>query len=395
MTSLLIKLFIKDSENVDDPNVRSNYGTLSSFVGIFCNIFLCISKAVIGVLSGSVSIIADAFNNLSDMSGSIINLIGFVIARKPPDEEHPFGHARVEYLSGLCVSALIVFIGAQLFVSSFKKMLHPAPVDFSIPLVIVLLVSIFVKLWMNFFYKKLGAKINSKAIMAVSQDSKNDVITTTAVLLAAVISHYFGIQLDSIAGLVISVYILVSGIMLAGETISPLLGQKTDPELVKELESDIQYFDNKILEVHDLMIHDYGPGRKFATAHVEIDAHEPVIETHELIDSIERTMGAKYHLELVIHHDPVVLDDPEQNLLHREIKETLVGIDSRIRIHDFRLAKGNEETILIFDIVLPGELMAHSDDIEKKVSESFTRNEGKYALEITFDTESFNSFDGK
>lgn len=261
MTGLLVRMFIKDYQNVELPTVRGAYGTLAGIVGILCNLVLFAAKLVIGTLSGSVSITADAVNNLSDASSSIMTLVGFRLAQKPEDAEHPYGHARIEYLTGLAVAALILVIGVQLAKSSFSKILHPEPVEFSLALVIVLVLSILVKLWMALFNRTLGKKIDSTSLIATAADSRNDVISTGAVLLAAVIAHFSGWNLDGYIGMLVALFILYSSVGIARETISPLLGEPADPELIRMVKHEVLHFDDRILGVHDLMVHDYGPVR--------------------------------------------------------------------------------------------------------------------------------------
>lgn len=304
MQNWLVKKFVHDYENVHDINVRASYGKLSGKVGIFCNAFLFAVKFIMGTISGSVSITADAVNNLSDAASSVISLIGFKMAEKPADEDHPYGHARYEYLSGLTVAVMIILIGFELFKTSFDKVLHPSTVDFSIALVIVLAVSILIKLWMALFNKSLGKKINSSALEATAADSRNDVISTSAVLAAAVISHFFKINLDGYMGIAVAVFILYSGIGLVKDTLDPLLGKAPEPELVDYIQKKILSYDG-VLGTHDLMIHDYGPGRKFASVHVEMAAEGDVLKSHDVIDNIERDFLSKDNLNIIVHYDPM------------------------------------------------------------------------------------------
>lgn len=333
MTSLLLRLFVKDYRNTASPAVRSRYGKFSGIVGIICNVLLCIAKFLIGTLSGAVSIAADAVNNLSDAASSVVTLLGFKLSEKPADEEHPFGYARVEYLSGLAVAALILIIGMLLIVSSVQKLLSPAPeaVDFSVVLVIVLVLSIAVKLWMSVFNTNLGNKINSATLLATAADSRNDVISTAAVLLAciagALIKHFWGVEIggyiDGGMGVLVALFIIWSGFGIAKETISPLLGESNDPELVALVKEHIEEYEN-ILGCHDLIVHDYGPGQRFATVHVEMDAAIPPLDAHDLIDNIEFDFRKNHNVQLVIHYDPVVTDDAEANKLQEKDRKSVV-----------------------------------------------------------------------
>lgn len=392
MTEFLVKHFVKDSDNVSDPGVRTGYGSLASIVGIICNLILCALKIFIGIVSNSVSIIADGVNNLSDASSSVITLLGFIISKKPADEKHPYGHARVEYLSGLAVAALIIVIGVELATSSFNKILNPEQVEFSAVLVIILLTSIAVKTWMSLFNNKLGVKINSTSILATAADSRNDAITTSAVLLAAVISKISGLNLDGIIGLLVALFILWSGFGIARDTISPLLGESADPALIKLVHDQMLSFDKRIIGIHDLMVHDYGPGQQFATVHAEIDATEDVIEAHEMIDNAERMFKEKYHILLTVHYDPVIMNNPEQNKLRDKTNEIIKAIDERLKLHDFRIVSGKGHTNIVFDLVMPSDFTGREDEMKQRIDEKLNADgeDKKYYTVITFDSENFN-----
>ena len=317
MTSLLLRIFVPNHRDSASGSVRSAVGALSGRVGILCNLLLFAFKLLIGTLSGSVSITADALNNLSDASGSIVTLIGFKMAGKPADKHHPFGHARAEYLSGLAVAVMILFIGFELGKSSVEKILHPQPVVLTAVMALVLVCSVGVKLWMCLFNRKLGTLIGSSALMATAADSRNDCIATTAVLAAAGLEQWLGIPIDGFMGLAVAVFILYSGIQMARETVSPLLGESADPELREKL---VDYISRhpKILGYHDLMVHDYGPGKRYASLHVEMDHREDPMECHEIIDDMERECLRSHNVHLVIHYDPIVTDDPELRQLKEE-----------------------------------------------------------------------------
>ena len=390
MTQFLLRLFVKNSDQVSSPKVRAAVGTLSGIVGIVCNFFLFLGKIIIGTLSGSVSITADAMNNLSDATSSVVTLVGFKLAEQPADAEHPYGHARFEYLSGLVVAAMIVIIGFELAKSSVGKIITPAPIEFSVPLAVVLGMSIAVKLWLCLFNRGLGKKINSTTLLATSEDSRNDIITTSAVLVAAVIEAVSGVSIDGFVGLAVSLFILYSGAKLAKETISPLLGEAASPELQARIVDYISA-QPKVLGYHDLMVHDYGPGQRFASIHVEMDRNEDPMYCHELIDDMERECLKSHNIHLVIHYDPVVTDDPELTRLHALVDEILTDMDPRLKTHDFRMVPGDGHTNLIFDIAMPQDARVSRQEIQTKLDEALCARECKtYHTVITFDSAAFN-----
>ncbi len=390
MTDLLLRLFVKDYENISSNRVRSAIGTMSGLVGIACNLLLSLCKGIVGTLTGSVSIAADALNNLSDASGSIVTLIGFRLADKPADEHHPFGHARAEYLSGLAVAALILVIGFELVKSSAEKILHPTPVEFSAVAVGVLIASIAVKLWMSLFNRKLGKKIDSTALLATSADSRNDCITTTAVLAAGLVQHFWNVPVDGYIGLCVALFILYSGVQLAKDTISPLLGESADSQLRQEIVDYIAQ-QPKVLGYHDLMVHDYGPGQRFASLHVEMDYREDPLECHECIDDMERECLRSHNVHLVIHYDPVIVDDPELIRCKQAATELLQQKDPRLTLHDFRMTQGRKHMNLVFDVALPSDLQGQEESIRRFVEDGMNR-EGSmvYHVVTTFDAASFN-----
>lgn len=391
MTSLLLRLFLKKPDDLTSPLSRAAVGKLSGYVGIVCNLLLSLGKGIVGVLTGSVSIAADALNNLSDASGSIVTLIGFRLADKPADEDHPFGHARAEYLSGLAVAGLILIIGTELVKSSVDKILNPTPVEFSPVVAGVLLASIGVKLWMFLFNNSLGKRIDSTALRATAQDSRNDCITTTAVLAAALIEHFWNLPADGYIGLGVALFILYSGVQLAKDTISPLLGENANPELQQKI---VDYIAEqpKVLGYHDLMVHDYGPGQRFASLHVEMDYREDPLECHELIDDMERECLRSHNVHLVIHYDPVVVDDPELNRLKEQVCGLLRQKDPRLNLHDFRMTQGRKHMNLVFDVARPSDLHGREEEIRKFVEEGMNRNsQREYHVRITFDAASFNA----
>ena len=389
MTNLLLRLFVKDYRNPDAIQVRTAIGSLAGFVGIGCNLLLFALKLLVGILAGSVSITADALNNLSDASGSIVTLIGFRVADKPADEQHPYGHARAEYLSALGVCGLILVIGFELVKTSFQKILHPSAVECNLLTMVILLVCIGVKLWMALFNRKLGTYIRSSSLMATSADSRNDCLTTSAVLAAAIIEQFLGLRVDGWFGLGVAGFILWSGWSLARETISTLLGEGADPGLREKILQDIAAMP-KVLGYHDLMVHDYGPGRQFASLHVEMDYREDPMECHALIDEMERSCMRNHNVHLVIHHDPVVADDPERQRLMGLCQDLLQQQDPRLSLHDFRMIPGRRHMNLVFDVALPTQLWQLQRQIRSDLECALNREENRvYHVIINFDIAEF------
>ena len=390
MTKLLLKIFVKGDFDPKKPKVRAKVGKLSGFVGILCNLLLFAGKILVGTLSGSVSITADAMNNLSDATSAIVTLIGFRLAEKPADEDHPYGHARYEYLSGLAVAALIIVIGFELGKTSVEKLLAPTPVEFSPWVAAVLVGSILVKLWLSLFNTRLGKLISSQTLLATAADSRNDCISTGAVLIAAILETACNWRVDGIFGLAVAAFILYSGANLAKETISPLLGETASPEL-RELIVSVVTNQPKILGYHDLMVHDYGPGQRFASMHVEMPQSEDPLECHELIDDLERQCLREHNVHLVLHYDPVVTGDEELERLRELVGNLLQSRDPEISIHDFRMVRGKGHTNLIFDIALPSRLMPERKQIKKELDAALAQTlEGTYYTVVTFDIASFN-----
>ena len=389
MTKLLLHLFVKDTDNTESPKVRAAIGTLSGLVGIVCNVLLFAFKLLVGTLTGSVSITADAMNNLSDASGSIVTFIGFRVADKPADEHHPYGHARAEYLSGLGVAALILVIGLELVKTSVEKIIHPTPVTFTTVAAVVLLASIAVKFWMNLFNRSLAKRIDSTALMATAADSRNDCITTGAVLIAAVVEKLTNIPVDGWIGLAVALFILYSGLNLAKDTISPLLGEGADPELREKI-VDYIVAQPKVLGYHDLMVHDYGPGQRFASLHVEMDCREDPLECHERIDDMERECLRSHNVHLVIHYDPVVIDNPELTALKAKVLCLLQTRDPRLSLHDFRMVPGKKHMNLVFDVALPRDMKDRGEELRSWVEDTLNaEGEMVYHVIITFDVADF------
>lgn len=387
VTKLLIRLFVKNSQAPRDPAVRAAYGNLASCVGIFCNLLLCAGKFLVGTLSGSISVAADAVNNLSDASSSVVSLAGFKLGARPADDEHPYGHARFEYLSGLAVAVMVLVIGVELGKTSLGKILQPTPVSFSWVTVAVLAASILVKLWMALFNKKVGRIIDSKALIATAADSRNDVLATGAVLAAALISHFARVELDGWMGLAVALFILYSGVGLVKSTIDPLLGLAPDPELVAYIHEKVMSYPG-VLGIHDLMVHDYGPGRQFASVHVEMAAEGDVMKSHDQIDNIERDFLKNDQLHVVIHFDPIVTSDETVGEMRVWMSEAVKTIDPALTIHDLRMVPGPTHTNLIFDCVAPAKFHMSELEIKQAIKHMVRQKDPAYVCVITVE----NSF---
>lgn len=369
-------------------NIRARIGKLSGAVGIICNCLLAAGKLIVGHMTSSMSITADGLNNLSDGASSIVTLLGFKLAEKPADRKHPYGHARIEYIAGLTVAVMILFIGLELGKSSVEKFINPEPIEFSFTAVWVLFASILVKLFMMLFNLKMGRRISSNALLATAADSRNDVMTTSAVLAASIVEHFYDVRIDGVMGIAVSLFILYSGIKLAGETMSPLLGEGANPELQKQITDYINGCP-MVLGCHDLMVHDYGPGRRYASIHVEIDKNEDPMACHARIDRMERECLKNYGTHLVIHYDPVVTDDPEVNSTKRLVNTIIKVRDGRLTIHDFRMVDYGESVKMSFDMVLPEDLRGQEQSIKETVEKALNSLDSKkYYADITFDMES-------
>ena len=366
MTDLLCRIFIKNRDNLASPHVRNAYGSLAGAVGIVCNLLLFAAKLAVGTLCGSVAVTADAVNNLSDAASGIISLLGFRMAARPADADHPFGHARYEYLAGLTVAVLILSIGIELLRSSIGKLITPTPVAFSA-----------VKLWLSVFYRKIGKKINSGTLTASSADSRNDVISSAAVLLSVCLVPYIGAWLDGAIGVAVALFILYSGIGLIRDMLDPILGKAPDPVLVEQVRDEIMRYPS-VLGTHDLMIHDYGPGKQFASVHVEVDAAGDIIAIHDEIDNIEHALFVKYGLHTVIHMDPILTDDAQTNELRARVAALVHGIDEQATIHDFRIVTGPTHTNLIFDAVRPFDGKMTNQEMAARIREAVREMPGSY-----------------
>ena len=374
MTNLLLRLFVKDCEDADTSATHSAVGKLAGITGIVCNSLLFLIKLVAGLLSGAVSIIADALNNLSDAASSLVTLLGFQLAQRPADKDHPYGHARYEYLSGLTVAVLILVIGVELGQSAFKKILNPSPVDFSLVTLVVLLCAIGIKLWMSGFFTKLGKKISSGTLKAAAVDSRNDVIATAAVLLGVLFERLFHVSVDGYIGIAVAAFILYSGIGVARDTISPLLGQRANQALVESISACILNHE-KVLGVHDLLVHDYGPGQCYASVHVELSAEEDPLVCHDMIDTIECDVLEKLNVHLVIHYDPVLPNDEEWTRMRHLVESAIQTVDPRLSMHDFRIVRGAERPKLVFDLAVPYRMRKDRKTLKRSLEEVL-HNEG-------------------
>lgn len=385
MTDVLISLFIKNRDNIKDAGVRNAYGILGGIVGILCNVILFVGKFFAGMVTGAISITADAFNNLSDAASSIITLAGFYMAGKPADEDHPFGHGRMEYVSGLVVALAILLMGVELLKSSVEKILHPEVITFQIVSIVILLVSILVKLWMAVFNRKIGEKIQSETMKATAKDSLNDCISTIAVLVGMLIFRFLGYNLDGFIGVLVACFVLWGGYEAVKDTMNPLLGETPDPELVKNIEEMVLRH-KIVIGVHDMIVHDYGPGRRIVSLHAEVPANIDILEAHDMIDHIEMRLMQEYHCEATIHMDPVVIDDEETMKTKQMVEELVHAYDETLSIHDFRMVSGKTHTNVIFDMVIPYGKEYHVKQIVKDIREIIHREmPGHYFAVIKVD----------
>ncbi len=384
MNELLFKLAIKNHDDVKNPQVREAYGKLAGIVGVISNIILCAIKVIAGILSSSISIIADGINNLSDATSSIITLVGFKLSALPEDEDHPYGHARSEYLAGLIVSIIIIFVGFSLGKSSISKILHPQTLAFTYVTISILVVSIVIKIWQAFFNYKAGTKIDSTTLKATATDSRNDVIATSMVLLSVVITKFTGINLDGYLGVLVALFIIWSGIGLIKETASPLLGEAPDEELVKQIE-EMALSTEGVLGIHDLVVHNYGPSKIFATMHIEVDAAVDCLVSHDMVDNIEKNISTNLGIHFVAHMDPVKLDDPVISQVKGPISKCLLQYKGIHTIHDMRCVPGQTHTNIIFDVVVDHDCIISQSEIIDTVNRVVKEINPNYYVVITFD----------
>ena len=380
MTNFLIKLFIKDKDNVQDRNVREKYGMLSSITGVIVNILLSVFKLIIGALAGSMSIISDALNNISDAGSSIVTMIGFKMSQKKVDSDHPWGHGRMEYISAFFVDILIILVGFELLQSSVEKIINPELPNINNVTIILLVVAILVKLWLFVFYKKIAKTISSAAIKGNAYDSISDSISTLAVLVSALVARFMGVSIDGYVSLLVSVFILIAGFKALKEIIDILLGMKPDPEFVSDIEKFAVKYDT-IEGIHDIMVHDYGPGRKIVSFHAEVPANSDICRAHDIIDQMEQDIFEEFGCITTIHMDPIVVDNEEINKMRKETEEIVKGINEKFSIHDFRMTDGGERVNLIFDLVIPTDEKVNVEETVTKIqSEIHNKNKKYYAV---------------
>lgn len=384
MTNFLIKHFIPNASDVKNPAVRQRYGVVSGVVGILCNALLCTAKIAAGLLTGAVSIVADGINNLSDGGSCVVSLLGFKMAGKPADDKHPFGHGRIEYVAGLIVSFIIVLMGVELAKTSLDKIFHPEEISFSWITPAVLGISILVKLWMCFFNRKMGDKIDSTVLRATAMDSLSDVAATSAVLAGFVIGYWARVNLDGYLGVLVALFILYTGVSTAKGTLDLLLGEAPDPEFVKQIQQEVLSYP-EIIGVHDLIVHNYGPGHSVVSLHAEVPCDVDILKIHDTIDNAERDLKKKFDCEVVIHMDPIITDDKETNEIHQKLSSIVRLLDSRVTIHDFRMVKGPTHTNLIFDIVVPHQFRLTDDQVVESLRQAVKALDARYEIVVNVD----------
>lgn len=384
MIALLSRLFIKDYQNYSDPEVRTGYGMLCGSAGIVLNTLLFLIKFFAGILSHSIAITADAFNNLSDAGSSVITLFGFRLGNAKPDLDHPYGHGRMEYLAGLFVSVFILYMGFELVTSSINRIIHPQATTYSMLVFLILVISICMKFYMFLFNTRIGQRINSSALKATGMDSLSDVLSTVVVLGCSLLSHFLQINLEGYCGVIVGFLIIYAGFSAAKDTISPLLGKAPEPELVKHIQ-DIVLSGEGVLGIHDLMVHDYGPGRLFLSLHAEVPADGDVLALHDSIDNLERTLSQQLHCMAVIHMDPICNKDEETIAYKENIQDYLATLSDKISVHDFRIVKGTTHTNLIFDVLSPYDCPISDDDLLQGLKQHIASLEGNFYGVITLD----------
>ena len=384
MTNFLVKLFVRDSENTENIHVRERYGKFAGIVGVITNFILFLMKVVAGLVFHSIAIIADAVNNLSDSASSVVTLIGFKLSGKPADKEHPYGHARMEYISGLIVSFVILLVGFQLLQTSAEKVIHPEEASFTVVTFVILAFSMLIKLWQCMFYRNIGKRISSTTLRATATDSLNDVFSTLAILIGALITSLTGFNLDGYMGIAVAVFIMVSGVKLIIETSNPLLGMAPSKELVNQIYAKIMGYKG-ILGIHDLSVHNYGPGRCFASVHCEVDANQDILISHDIIDNIERDFLKDMEIHLVIHLDPIVTDNEPTNELRRDVRTLLAEISPQISMHDFRVVWGATHSNLIFDVCVPFGFFMKDKELVEEITKKIQQLNERYFAVVTVD----------
>lgn len=384
MTDLILRIFVRDHKNTEDPAVRDKCGRVAGAVGIVTNFLLFLMKIIVGTVFHSVSVTADAVNNLTDSGSSVVTLIGFKMASKPADEKHPFGHARIEYLSGVIVSFIVIFLGLQLGMSSIEKILTPEENALTPVALVVLVISILAKLWQCLFYRKVGRMIKSESVEATSKDSRNDVIATSVVLLGAVITMLTGVNLDGYMGAAVALFIVFSGVQLTISTADPLLGQAPEGELVQTITEKMLSYPG-IIGMHDLAVHNYGVGRCFASAHCEVDAKNDILVSHDLIDNIERDFSRDLGIHMVIHLDPVIVGDARTDALHRKVQSLVTALYPTVTIHDFRVIWGVTHSNIVFDAAVPFSVKDSDTVITQKLEAEIQKLDPDYRTVVTID----------
>ncbi len=384
MTKLIQKLFIKDYQNTADPAVRARYGTVAGAVGIVTNLLLAGAKIAIGAVFGVIAIVADGVNNFSDSLSSIITLIGFKLSNQQADEEHPYGHGRMEYIAAMLISMVMVVVGFTLVQESWPKIFHPEESKFSVLLLVTLLLSIGAKLWQGLFYRAMSKAIQSDTLRANFRDSINDVLSTSAILASVVISPWIGYNTDGIMGVIVAAIIMYSGVMLMKDTIQPLLGEGADAELAEQIKDAVMQYEG-VVGVHDLAVHNYGPGRMFASLHAEVPAEVDVLESHDLIDNIERELMRSMGIQLTIHMDPIVTTDPELDILREELKEILIPFGERVTFHDLRLVRGTTHSNVLFDLLVPFKYELSDEELCRRVDGAVKEKHPDYFTVISVD----------
>ena len=388
MTEHLVRRFIKDHENTENAQVRTAYGVLASVVGICCNLVLFAAKLMIGIMAHSISVMADAFNNLSDAASSIMSFVGVKMAQKPADEDHPFGHGRIEYISAFIVAFIVIQVGFSLFKNSIGKIRNPQDMVFSQISMVILLLSIGVKFWMGMFNRTLGKRIHSTVMMATAADSLGDVAATGATMVSLVVFGIWGVNIDGVIGLAVSVAVMIAGINIAKDTLAPLIGEAIDPKVYREIKEFVEQYEG-IVGTHDLIVHNYGPSKSMASIHAEVPSDENIEVSHEIVDTIERECLKKLGIFLVIHMDPVETHNEQVTAIKKEVAHVLEGLDSRLEFHDLRVVDGSRRINLIFDLVVPRDYNeAMRDTLRTRVSEEMRMRDSRFCCIMTME----NSF---
>ena len=383
MTDLLVKLFVKDYEQTENLQVRTRYGLLSGMVGICCNVLLFLAKLFTGMMINSISVMADAFNNLSDAASSIISFVGVKMSEKPADKEHPFGHGRIEYISAFIVAFLVIQVGFSLFKSSLGKLFHPEKLSFSLISVGILGLTVAVKLWMCLFNRKLGKRIQSSVMLATAADSLGDTGATAATIFSIVVYGVWHVNIDGLVGIAVSILVMIAGINIAKDTLAPLIGEAIDPEIYQKITGFVEQYDG-IIGSHDLIVHNYGPGRSMASIHAEVPSNVEIGKSHAVVDQIERDAQKKLGIFLVIHMDPVDADNPMTAELKKMVEEILAGLDERLSLHDFRIVDAGNQINIIFDLVVPREYTkARQDELKQKIYQRIREQDSRYFCVIT------------